>query len=172
MKSNWPEWLLSADGKLLSHWLTFYAKMLKIPEVHLANLVILPGAQKRNLAETWSENKIKINTQTIRASNDIAWIGTIAHELTHEFDYCQSPLPAFMLRFQQNVAKYFKQYVLGYSHEKAYKSSLWEIRAFSNQQKVMELISKSNFEMLRNPALSDREKEAMLEKLVSEFGGD
>lgn len=169
VKSNWPDWLLQTDGKLLPHWIAFYAEMLKIPETHLANLTIVPGAQNRNIAETWSENKIKINTQSIRTANDIAWIGTLAHELTHEFDYFQSPLPAFLLRFQQNATKYFKQFILGYTHEKAYKSSVWEVRAFSNQQKVMQLINQSNVEMLMNPAISEKEKETLLIKLVSDF---
>jgi hypothetical protein len=169
LDSKWPEWLLQTNGKLPPFWVNFYAKMLKIPAAHLTNIIILSGARKKNIAETWGKNRIKINTQTDRTASDIAWVGTIAHELIHEYDYFNSPLPAFLLRFQQNIIKYFKQYLLGYSHEKAYISSVWEVRAFSNQQKVMQLICHSNYEVLTNPAISDNDKEAILMKLISEF---
>lgn len=154
-----PEWIIDKQGKLTRPAIFFFAALTKLPEHRLENLVFGFNASPKNKAETWGIKKIRINPDAYAHADDPEWLGTIVHELTHEFDYYKSKLPDFLIRFFDQSGIKFRQYILQMTHEKAYKLSSLEKKAFANQKIVMDFVHKFYIQkILSDSSISESEK--------------
>ncbi len=162
-----PEWIIDKQGKLTFPVLKFFAALVSLPENRLKNLVFRFDASQKNKAETWGVNDIRINPQAYTDAGNPEWLGTIAHELTHENDYFRNKLPDFLIRFIEQTGIKFRQHVLGMSHENAYRSSILEKKAFANQKIVMDFVNKFSIQkILTDTSISENEKISLIVNLI------
>ncbi|HNW69967.1 MAG TPA: hypothetical protein PKI01_06165 [Bacteroidales bacterium] len=160
-------WLIGEDGRLQGALALLYSSLTGIPEARLKTLIFRFNARQKNKAETWGVNRIRINPEAYPNADDPQWIGTLAHELTHEYDYYKSKLPDFIIRFFDQCGIKFRQYILRMPHEKAYQSSPLEKRAFASQKVVMDFVNKYSVQkILSNPSISESEKISLMRNLI------
>lgn len=162
-----PEWIINKQGKLTHPAIFFFAALTNLPQHRLENLVFRFDASKKNKAETWGVKKIRINPDAYAHADDPEWLGTIVHELTHEYDYFKSKLPDFLIRFFDQSGIKFRQYILRMPHEKAYKHSALEKKAFANQKIVMNFVHKFSVQkILSDSSISESEKISIIVNLI------
>jgi len=163
-------WLIGKDGKLQEALATLYSSLTGIPEARLKTLVFRFNARQKNKAETWGVNRIRINPEGYVNADDPQWNGTLAHELTHEYQYFKSILPDFLIRFFDQCGIKFRQYVLLMPHEKAYKASRMEKQAFAVQAVIMDFVRNyTPQKILADNSLSEQNKVELILKLAEEY---
>lgn len=164
------EWIIGNDGRLKRPLVILYSSLIGIPEARLKTLVFHFNARQKNKAETWGVNRIKLNPDAYANTDDPAWLGTIAHEITHEYDYYQSSFPDFLIRFWDRAGIKFREYILGMPHENAYQASPMEKKAFANQKIIMDFVNRyAPQKILMDAAISESDKIKFLMAMVEEF---
>lgn len=162
-----PGWLINEEGKLTLPVIKLFAALLNLPEYRLENLVFRFDGSKKNKAETWGVKKIRINPDAYAKTDNSEWLGTVVHELTHEYDYFKSNLPDFLIRFLDQTGIKFREWVLRMPHENAYQNSPLEKKAFANQKIVMDFVHKFSVQkILSDPSISEREKISLILNLI------
>ncbi|HPI29090.1 MAG TPA: hypothetical protein PLB59_05805 [Bacteroidales bacterium] len=164
------DWLIDTNGKLQMPLVLLYSALTGLPEKRLKTIVFALNGSKKNKAETWGVNKIRINPEAYTSADDPAWIGTLAHELTHEYHYFKSLLPDCIIRFFDQFGIKFRQYILGMPHEKAYKASRMEKQAFAVQAIIMDFVKTyTPQKTLADNTLSEQEKVQLLLNMAEEY---
>ncbi len=163
-------WLIGKDGKLQEAFASLFSSLTGIPEARLKTLVFRLNARQKNKAETWGVNRIRINPGAYPNADDPEWIGTLAHELTHEYQYFKSILPDCLIRFFDQFGIKFRQYILRRPHEKAYKASRMEKQAFAVQAIIMDFVKTyTPQKILADNSLSEKEKAELIVKMAEEY---
>ncbi len=163
-------WLIAKDGRLQEALVSLYSLLTGIPEARLKTLVFRFNARQKNKAETWGVNRIRINPEGYVNADDPQWIGTLAHELTHEYQYFKSILPDCLIRFFDQFGIKFRQYVLRMPHEKAYKASRMEKQAFAVQAIIMDFVKTySPQKILSDSTLTEQEKVQLIQKMAEKY---
>jgi len=164
------DWFIDSNGKLQLPLVLLYSALTGLPEKRLKFIVFTFDGSKKNKAETWGVNKIRINPEAYAKGDDPEWLGTIVHELTHEYDYFKSKLPDFLIRFFDQCGIKFRQYILHMPHEKAYQNSALEKRAFANQKIIMDFVNKFSVQkILSDTSFSEGEKYHLIMELLEKF---
>lgn len=164
------EWMIGNNGRLKKPLVMFYSELIGLSEERLKTLVFRFDTRKNNKAETWGVNRIRLNPDAYANTDDPAWLGTIAHEITHEYDYYQSSFPDFLIRFWDRTGIKFREFILGMPHEKAYKASRMEKQAFAVQAVIMDFVrTYSPQKILSDSTLSEQEKVELVLKMAEEY---
>jgi len=165
-----PDWLIDRQGRLTLTALKLFVALFGFSESRLKNLTFRFDGSPKNKAETWGVNDIRINPEAYARADASEWIGTLAHELTHEYQYNKSILPDCLIRFFDQFRIKFKQYILRMPHEKAYKASRMEKQAFAIQAVIMDFVKTyTPQKILADNSLAEKEKVVLILKMADEY---
>ncbi|HOY31303.1 MAG TPA: hypothetical protein PKW80_05440 [Bacteroidales bacterium] len=163
-------WLIGKEGRLQEALASLYSSLTGIPEARLKTLVFSFNARQKNKAETWGVNRIRINPEGYVNADDPQWIGTLAHELTHEYQYFKSILPDCIIRFFDQFGIKFREWILRMPHEKAYKASRMEKQAFAVQVVIMDFVrTYTPQKILADTNLTEQKKVELVLKMAEEY---
>ena len=164
------ECYIDRQGKLSLPLIKLFSSLMNLPEHRLADLVFGFNASPKNMAETWATGDIRIHPRAYARADAAEWIGTLAHELTHEYHYFKSILPDFLIRFFDQFGIKFRQYILRMPHEKAYKASRMEKQAFTVQAIIMDFVRNySPQKILADTSLTEEEKVELILNMAEEY---
>ncbi|HNW90116.1 MAG TPA: hypothetical protein PKN48_10670 [Bacteroidales bacterium] len=164
------EYYINRQGKLSLPLIKLFSSLMNLPEHRLAGLIIGFNASRKNMAETWGTGDIRIQPHAYEQADAAEWIGTLAHELTHEYQYFKSIFPDCLIRFFDQFGIKFREWILRMPHEKAYKASRMEKQAFTVQAVIMDFVrTYSPQKVLADNTLSEQEKVELVLKMSEEY---